>query len=32
MADTLFDFELLDSADDFMDLDLDPMQQEVAAA
>ena len=32
MADTLFDFELLDSADDFMDLDLDPMEQEVAAA
>ena len=32
MADTLFDFELLDSADDFMDLDWDPMEQEVAAA
>ena len=32
MADTLFDFELLDPADDFMDLDLDPMEQEVAAA
>ena len=32
MADTFFDFELLDSAEDFMDLDLDPMEQEVAAA